>query len=62
MAAELEERLLGAVGRGGETVGAEAHPGKEGDQGKAVVDARVEEVLGTADEHPAQSVEHAWGI
>ena len=52
MAAEGEERLLRAVARGGDPVGAQPHPGEEGDQGDVVEDLRVEEVPGGAEQDP----------
>ena len=59
---ELEVGLLGPVGGGGESVGAEADPGEEGDERDPLMDQRVEEVLGSAEEQAAQSPEHGGNL
>ncbi len=56
MGAELEKGLLGAVGGRGKPVGPQTDPREERDQGHVVEDPRVEEVLGPAEEEPAQPV------
>ncbi len=49
--AQRQERRLGAVADGGQTVGTEADPGQEGDQGDVVpAGFRVERVAGFADD------------
>ncbi len=50
MGAEGDERLLGAVARGGEAVRPEADPGEERGQGEVVEDLRVEGVTALADD------------
>ena len=65
VAAESEERLLRAVARGGDPVGAQPHPGEEGDEGNVVEDLRVEQIPGGAEQDPLHSpiqgiVFHTW--
>jgi hypothetical protein len=55
MRSEGEERLLGTVGRGRQSVGTQSHPGEERDQRELVMDLGVEEVLPTAEDEAAQS-------
>ena len=59
MAAQGEERLLGAVVGGGKAVRAQPDPGKEGDQGELVEEVGVADVAGPADEDVLQPVEES---
>ena len=47
--------LVGAVGRGGEAVGAQPHPGEQRDERDVVVGPRVVDVPGRAEEDAAQA-------
>src|ERR1043166_10165263 len=58
MGSQLQERGLGPVARGRKPVRAEADPGEESDQRQVLVDPRVEQVPGAADDEVAQLVEH----
>src|SRR5439155_24014119 len=58
MGTQLEECGLGPVAGGREPVRAQPHPGEERDQRQVLVDPRVEQVPGTADDEVAQLVEH----
>ena len=48
--AERLEGLLGAVGGGGQAVGAQSHPGQEGGERDAVEDPRIHRIPGLPDE------------
>ncbi len=48
--AEGLERFLGAVRRGGQSVGAQAHPGEKGGEGDGVEDPRIHRIPGLPDE------------
>ena len=62
VAAEIEERLLGTVRGGRESIGTQPDPGQRGHQGEVVMDAWIEEVLGAAEQEPLQSGEHGGNI